>query len=1413
MSVASLSVNRPVTVLMLFLGVILLGLISWTKLPQELFPSITYPQITVVTSYENAAPEEIESLITKIVEEAVGTVNNVKRISSISKEGSSLVMVEFNWGTNMDFAALNVREKIDLIKERLPREAKDPIVMKYNPFDLPVANLAVTGPMTPLDLREMCRKYVKDAIEKVEGVASATITGGEEREILVEIDQPRLRASQISIVSIVESLKSANLNYPAGTIKEAFYEYLIRTMGEYQTIAEIKDTPAALDIPEEKAKTVKEKEKEEAKGRRLVYLKDIATVKDTVKEKTSISRYMGADNVSLVIRKQSGTNTLSVVNGIKREIRSLLAAKLPKGVKIQMTYDQSVFIKEAIGNVRNAGVMGAILAFIVLFVFLWELKAALIITAAIPLCITATAVLMYFSGINLNMMSLGGLALGVGMVIDNANIVIENIFRYRLQLKAGFQESIVKGTGEMTSAIIGSTLTNIAVFLPFVFVVGIAGQIFKQLSFTISFSLIASIIVAVSLVPVLVLICGESKRDERISRKVESVTDEFTGRFQAWFTGLMQQKLLIVGVVGILFALSLITLFSLDREFMPRVDQRQFIIKVDLAPGTRLEITDTVARKLERTILALPETKDCTVNIGSSEEKDSPEKSALQTMGSHQAQILVNLHKKGARFRRSTDAVIQYLKSYFEGQNMEDAELEYIAQETSLGSAVEQGAPVVVEIKGPDLNKLMGYASLLQNQLKTVPGIYGIKMTMAKPSPETKLNIRKDKASLYGLSVRDIAVTTQVALKGYVATKFKEKNVEEDVDIRVRLRPQDRSDFGKLQRLLIHSPTGADVAMSDLAYLAKGRGPTEIKRIDQQRSVVVTANIYNRNFADVARDINSRIAALQKKHIPAAYTVDLAGEQQKMQESFASLAFALIMAILLVYMIMAAEFESLWQPLLIMFTVPLSLIGVAFTLLVTRTSLNVVAYLGIIMLGGITVNNGIVLIEFINALRKKGYTAEEAVIEATRTRLRPILMTSGTTILGLVPLALGIGEGSELQAPLALTVLGGLISATFLTLVFVPALYVLVEDKLSSIPFFRKTDRLGQPEEKPEETRPSTAELPSEQSASDLLQEAMAIDATAPGPAASRVQARPLIDASAAEIANIRQALEEKEAAFQELQKQIQVRQAGMASQAMEKEKQLNDLKRQLQEKETALAGVKRDMQSAQEQAKAAADAGALSADKEKEIEAKLRHYTDEEQRLKALAEQLETQQQDYQKTSIEKEHQIEDMRRLLSDKETSLAELQQQIERQKRNLEILLRQKDEELAALEQKAAEEKVRAEEEKQRLIRERDEGSKKARAQGPRTHAPFAKPQPSQPAAELPEEPAAGASTAGPQELNPRQVKLLEKFQTVERITRKEYADMLSISIPTAARDLKELVSRKILVARGPLGPGRWYELNK
>ncbi|MCM8780762.1 MAG: efflux RND transporter permease subunit [Candidatus Omnitrophica bacterium] len=1073
MQIPRLSVNRPVTTLMLFLGVVILGLISWTRLPQELFPSITYPQITVVTSYENAAPEEIENLITKIIEETVGTVNNVKRITSISKEGLSLVMIEFNWGANMDFAALNVREKIDLIKERLPRESQEPVVMKYNPFDLPIMNLAITGPMSALELREVCRRYIKDAIEKIDGVASAIISGGEEREILVEIDQPRLRASQVSIVSVVDALKSANINYPAGTIKESFYEYLIRTMGEYQKIEEIPETPTALDIPEEEAKTQKEKEEKEKQGRRLVFLRDIAQVKDTVKEKTSISRYNGKDSVSLVIRKQSGTNTLSIVRKVQKEIQKLLQEKLPKGIKIQVTYDQSKFIKEAIANVRNAAVQGGILAFFVLLFILRDLRSSLVITTSIPISILATLCLMYFSKINLNMMSLGGLALGVGMLVDNSVVVIENIFRHRKELKKEIKTACIEGTNEMFSAVMGSTLTTVAVFLPFAFVVGVVGQIFKQLSFTITFSLLASITTAVALVPVLNSLgrtrqFSFSKPSSIISQQKLSGLNTM---YENFIRSMLKMRFVVIGLVLGAFILSLGILSKTERQFLPRVDQRQFIIKVDLAPGTRLEVTDRVVKTIEHLLLKLPETQDVTVNIGSSEEKISVEQTALQTLGSHQAQIMVNLKKKSKKsgITRSTDEVIQYLKDNLKKHEMENVEIEYIAQETSFGAALEQGAPIAIEIKGPELNQLQEISLLVQRQINTIEGLYGIKSSMPSPSPETKLNILKDKASLYGLSVRDIAITTQVALKGYVATKFKEKVSEEDVDIRVRLRPEDRSDLGNLRRLLIHSPLGMDVPLSEVAYLTKGRGPTEIKRIDQQRGIVITANIFKRNFNQVVADINAVLNALTKK-IPKDYIIELTGEQQRMKESFASLAFAMALAFALVYMIMAAEFESLWQPFLIMFTIPLSLIGVTFSLSLTRTPLSSVAYLGIIMLGGIAVNNAIVFMESLNQLIKGGRPLFEALVEASRMRLRPIMLTSLTTVFGLIPLALGIGEGSELQAPLAITVMGGLLSSTFLTLVFIPCLFLFIANILRLKP--APTAQIILPAEEPKPQEP-----------------------------------------------------------------------------------------------------------------------------------------------------------------------------------------------------------------------------------------------------------------------------------------------------------------------------------------------------
>ena len=1064
MRLPEFSVRRPVTTIMITLALILLGIISWQRLPQELFPAITYPQLTVVTTYENAAPEEVESLITKIIEDSVGTVPGLKYISSISKEGVSLVTVEFNWGTNMDFAALAVREKIDLMKQLLPIGAKEPIVMKFNPFSLPVMTLSVTGNKSQEELYEISRKLIKNEIEKVTGVASANITGGIERQILVEIDQGRLQASGVSILSVVEALSKTNLNYPAGTIKEDFYEYLIRTMGEFRLIAEIPLTAIEAKetiSEEEKQRQLLTSETEGSSEKRLIVLRDLARVKDILKERTSYSRYNGRENISIAIQKQSGANTLHVAQRLKRQLEEV-RAEVPKGVNIGIVYDQSNFIKKSISGVRNAALQGGILAFLILLLFLREFKLATIVITITPITILACFSLMYFENVTLNMISLGGIAIGVGMLIDNAIVVVESIYRHRRSGKTRDQAAIV-GANEVVVPMFASTLTTISVFFPMIFIVGIAGQLFKELAWVIIVTQAIALIIAFMLIPCLVAI-GRSRREENIAPEqsaVEVSSDEEnpdsvtpTNRFLAFLgrpldlIAPVYEKILEVflrhKIIGLLLVLLIfigsMSIFpKLDKEFLPKIDEGQFVLKVNLPSGTRLEVTNQTARKIEKTLFTLPELKDITVNVGSSMERALG--AGVETLGSHQAQFIINL-KRGERGMRPTDEVIVYLKSLFTKQDLKQAELEFIIQGSAFESALGGASPVVVEIKGRDLKKLDQISYDLEKKLSKVKGLYGIRTSAVTPSPETKVHILKDRATMYSLSVSDIALASQVAIKGYTATKFKTQEGRE-IDIRVRLRPEDRSNFYKLREILIYSAAlKMNIPLAELAYIKQGTGPTEIRHDDQQRIIMLSANVYKRAFKEIVADIDKIILSTK---VPNEYSVELTGENLRMQESFKSLRFALILAIILVYMIMASQFESLWQPFIIMFTMPLSLIGIIWTLYLTHTPVSVVVLLGVIMQGGIVVNNGIILIDYTNRLRKMGLSPEEAMIRASKVRLRPILMTALTSILALLPLSLGLAEGSELDAPLARTTMGGLFAATFLTLLVLPALYLVSE--------------------------------------------------------------------------------------------------------------------------------------------------------------------------------------------------------------------------------------------------------------------------------------------------------------------------------------------------------------------------------
>ncbi|MFA6609633.1 MAG: efflux RND transporter permease subunit [Candidatus Omnitrophota bacterium] len=1043
MNLAKFAVKRPVTMMMAIAGLLIFGVIALQMLPQELFPQIVYPQLTVVTPYENAAPEEIETLITKPVEEAVGTVAGVKRITSISKEGLSLVIAEFGWSQNINFAALGMREKIDLIKERLPREAEEPIVLPFNPFDKPILVLSVTstGTRSPMSLRELVRKMIKDELEKVEGVASATISGGLEREIQVDIDQNKLLARRVPILDVSKAISNSNLNYPAGTIKESFYEYLIRTLGEFESVRDIEDVVIGSESPEDEERESQMSDKELrgriTKDKRLVYLKDVATITDGIKERTSYSRFNDKENISIAIQKQALGNTVRIIDRVKQKIKDL-KQDIPRDIEIAIVYDQSGFIKESITGVWDAAWQGGVLVFFVLLYFLRNVWTSLIVTVTIPISIMATFALMFFSGVSINMMSLGGLAFGVGSLVDAAIVVIENIFRH-MQTGGDKKEAAIAGADEVAVAVAGSVLTTIVVFLPLIFVIGIIGQISKDFALTVTFSLLASWVASVTIIPLLAsnmtvkegTVAQDDETDvaaldkSKVMLKVRGLFEGLLGKF-------IKHKGRYLLYTFLLFLASSSLFIFMDKELMPKVDQGQFIIKIDMPAGTKVEVTDSFSQSIEKYILTIPEVENINVTVGST--KEATTKHVMERLASNQSEIAVTLKKK--RKLKSAD-VVQIIKNNFPEEKLQGARIEYGLSENVLAVGMQAQAPITVELKGNSLATLEQLTREIQKDLGKIDGVYGIKNNLGEPSPEAKVFINKDAASMYGLSVTDVAQTALIGLKGYIASKLKEKGQE--YDIRVRLREQDRDNFEKLGRIEIQSPTGAKVPLFSVATFGRGMGPSEIKRTNQERVALIFANVYKRSSKDVTSDVNNM---LNKIVVPKDYSVKLAGETEEMKASFDSMRNAIIAAFLLVYMIMAALFESLTQPFIIMFTIPLSLIGVAWGLLITQTSISAYVLMGVGILGGIVVDNAIVLMDCVNMFVSKGMDIEKAVISATRVRLRPILMTALSTILGLLPMAFLGGEGAELRAPMAITVMAGLLVATFLTLVVIPTVYL-----------------------------------------------------------------------------------------------------------------------------------------------------------------------------------------------------------------------------------------------------------------------------------------------------------------------------------------------------------------------------------
>lgn len=1034
MKIHEISINRPVAVLMCVLIVLVLGGVSYSRLPLDLFPDISFPVAIVSTTYSGAGPEEIENLVTKNIENAVATVNNVKTIQSQSSESSSIVIVEFNTGTDMDFATLQMREKIDMIKKLLPDDVDTPTVMKLDPNMMPVAFMGASGKSTQTELKKFIEDKVQPRLESLTGVAAVSVSGGQTREIKVEVDPQKMAGYGISFSNVVSALKSENLNLPGGTVEYGDKNLVVRSMGEFKSLDHIRNIPILLS------------------SGNTIYIRDVAAVSDGFQKDTQNARMNGKDSIGLSVQKQSGSNTVKVVNLVKKEIEKI--QKENPDIKIELIFDQAKYIEKAISNVASSLMLGAGLAVIILFVFLKNIRTTFIIGTAIPISVITTFVIMYFSGLTLNIISLGGLSIGVGMMVDNAIVVLENIYRHRNE---GYSriEAAKLGTQEVGGAVVASTLTTVVVFLPIVFVEGMAAQIFKELALTVAFSLFASLTVALTLVPMLsskylkMVKPHEASTNKVMNRILDKWEDLLTGLdslYQNVLKWVLRHRKTTALTAAAIFLGSLFLLPAVGMELIPRADQGQFTVEIEMPHGTPLKQTDQMAEKVEQILMGLPELDKMFVNIGSSGKGIS-----LEADSADQASFNIALKPLEER-KRTTSQIVDEVRKKLE--KISGAEFK-VTESSSMGGGMSSGTPVSVEVRGPELDKLEEISDQVVKIVESIQGTRQVESSISEGRPEARIYVDRDKASNYKLSMAQVASVVKTAVDGEVATRYKVG--ADEFDVRVQFPEDDTQNFEQLKNIKILSSIGTEVLLSDIAQIRLEQGPVSISRKAQQRYVTVTADIFGRDLGSVNRDISNKLSEIR---LPSEYEIKLGGDQESMTESFSSLAMALVLAVLLVYMVMAAQFESLLHPFTIMFSIPFAYTGSVLAMLITRRSLSIPSFIGIIMLAGIVVNNAIVLVDYVNTLRQKGMDRNEAIIKAGPTRLRPILMTTLTTILALVPMALGIGEGGETQAPMATVVIGGLTTSTMITLLIVPVFYTLFDDIVTRISY-RKRRKLS----------------------------------------------------------------------------------------------------------------------------------------------------------------------------------------------------------------------------------------------------------------------------------------------------------------------------------------------------------------
>lgn len=1020
MKIPEFSVNKKVTTAMLAMILVVVGMISFSRLGLDFFPDIEFPTVSVITVYRGAASEDIESALTKPLEQFVSSVSRVKKVSSISMESVSLVQVEFEWGTNLDFAAQDIRDQIGLYRSYLPPDATDPLVVKFSLSQMPIIFYGVTATRPTFELKDLIEKEVAPRLERIDGVAAAQVFAADIREIIVDIDKIALETLNLSLDRVLGALRMENLNLPAGRIVERHSDFLVRTMGEFTSLEDIRRVVVGLTQKGEP-----------------IYLGDIAEVKDGLKETRYLARVQKQNGVYLIINKRSGANTATTGEAVKKELEKIKKT-LPPDIEFHQAMDQADMITRFTSRTANNAVQGGILAIILIFLFLRNWRPTLTIFLAIPLSIVTTFIALYLAGYTLNLLTLGGLALGIGMLVDNAIVVIENIFRH-MEEGEDSDTAAKRGASEVGMAITASTLTTIAVFFPMVFAQGITGKLTRGLALAIAAALLSSLFVAITIVPMIASLLFKPKKE-----KSGEGRGFYRGQFDKarnFYRGLLLKALRrrgwVLGGVLILFVTALSLIPFLGTEFMPKMDRDMILLWVKMPVGTSLEETDRVVSLVEDLLSQQPEVNIISAQVGSQAEENPADMSAgMAAAGPHEGILWVGLTHKSERKSSDTEILerIRQKLPRLEGVKFEALDISRFM----LGGSQ---APIDIKIYGKDLETLRRIADSMVVRIRDVDGLRDLSHTLAKGKPEYHVHIDREKASRFGLTLSQVANTVQTATLGRVATRYREGG--EEVDLRVRFQEKYRNNLDEIRSIPLLTPFNQTVYLEQIADVEPGEGPIQITRENQVRRVSITANIAGRDLGSVVRDIQKRIEIIDRE-LPPGYFIEFGGEYEQMKEAFVVLAWAFALASLLVYMVMASQFEHFIHPFIIMFAIPLAIIGVVLGLVISGRPMNLPVWIGIIILAGIAVNNGIVMIDYINQLIRRGTEKREAVLRGCSVRLRPVLLTALTTILGMLPMAFSTSAGAEMRAPMAIAVVGGLTATTFLTLFIIPIIYSLV---------------------------------------------------------------------------------------------------------------------------------------------------------------------------------------------------------------------------------------------------------------------------------------------------------------------------------------------------------------------------------